>query len=255
MNESQMEQRYKKAFAVAELAYDSIKEALFQLETMKPLISDPRIIEPLNKTYAAHTLGLLQWTLFGAAAINLCKAVYDADRRSGGLAVLFHMLEDDNLLAAIRAKRTAPVAKYGRPLGIDPHDWAAIRKAYEEEDRAAAEAEFDATYPELRSSFEALQGNEAGERLRQVRNKVLAHDSLRFCDGSYSAALPENFDLKWGDAEAFAKEASTLATRVFQVLFGHHPAIDEVQEIYREYSEDFWRCFRPDLPVSAGSDN
>ncbi|HEX2140396.1 MAG TPA: hypothetical protein VHG33_11865, partial [Woeseiaceae bacterium] len=71
MNTSHLDQRRAKAFTVAELAYDSIKEALFHLETMKPLIADRRILDALDKTYAANTLQLLQWTLFGAAALNL----------------------------------------------------------------------------------------------------------------------------------------------------------------------------------------
>src|SRR5690606_7899239 len=137
--------------------------------------------------------------------LNLCKAIYDRDPRSGGLAVLFDMLDDRALVDALRAERTEPLPNEGRrPEGLDAATWASIRKDWDDSDRAEAEAHFDAEFPHLRPAFNAVQEKESGQRLLKVRNKVLAHDSVRFHNGSYVGLRPEDFGLRWGDAEDFA---------------------------------------------------
>lgn len=246
-----LEQRLDKARVYAEHARTSVGEALFQLELMRPLVSDRAILDPLNQTYAAHALNLLQWTLFGSAALNLCKAVFDTDERSGSLAVLMRMLESSELLAAVRTKRTAPIETRGsRPPQLRVEEWRAFRSRWAEEDRAREEAEFDRMFPTLRAELERLQTSELGVRLKNVRNKLLAHGDVLIRDGHYHGAAPEHFGLRWGDAEAFAVDTSALTERVFIVIFGHDLGHDETRNVFREYSEDLWRHLRNGLAAT-----
>jgi hypothetical protein len=250
MNATDMQQRIEKARAYAEHAREEIQEALFLLAALEPLVRDQKIITPLGRTYAAHTLNLLQWTLFRTATINLCSGVLDKDERSGSIRVLIDMLEGADLVTAVCAERTRPLSSGRRPERIDPQLWAALEKEREERERTEAEAAFDDELPKVRAASKELCNGALAKRLWDARRKVLAHGNVVFEDGKYRGSLPEDFGLKWGDAEAFAAEAAALIERIFVTLYGHHLNLNESKEILAEYSEDFWRHLRAGIEAA-----
>jgi hypothetical protein len=250
MSATDMQQRVDKVRAYAEHAREEIQEALFLLAALEPLTRDQKILAPLNQTHAAHTLNLLQWTLFRTATINLCSGVLDKDERSGSIKALIDMLEGTDLVSAIRAERTRPLPSGNRPASLDPASWAAMEKERQENERNQAQLEFDEALPKLRTAFKELSEGELAKRPWDVRRKILAHGNVIFEDGQYRGSQPEDFGLKWGDAEEFATHAAALIERVFVTLYGHHLSLDESKTILAEYSDDFWKHLRAGLDTA-----
>lgn len=250
MNATEMQQRLEKARAYAEHAREEIQEALFLLAALEPLVRDQNILNPLRQTYAAHTLNLLQWTLFRTATINLCSGVLDRDERSGSIMTLMDMLESSDLVTAIRAERTRPHSAGRRPANIPPELWTAMEKEREERERAEAAAAFDDDLPKVRAAFKELSAGTLAKRLWDARRKVLAHGNVIFEQGKYRGSSPEDFGLKWGDAETFAADAAALIEQIFAALYGHHLKLNESREILADYSEDFWRHLRAGLEAA-----
>jgi hypothetical protein len=84
-------------------ARNTLEHAWEAIENSRPLMSDQRIIEPLNQTFAANTLNQLVWALYTSAAVDTVKATFDSDERSASLAGVFKMLDRPNVLAELRA--------------------------------------------------------------------------------------------------------------------------------------------------------
>lgn len=250
MSATDMQQRVDKVRAYAEHAREEIQEALFLLATLEPITRDQKILAPLNRTHAAHTLNLLQWTLFRTATISLCSGVLDKDERSGSIKALTDMLEAADLLSAIRAERTRPLPGGNRPASLDPAIWSEMEKERQERERNQAQAEFDESLPKLRTALKELSEGELAKRLWDVRRKILAHGSVIFENGQYRGSRPEDFGLKWGDADKFATHAAALIERVFVTLYGHHLSLDQSRTILAEYSDDFWVHLRVGLDTA-----
>jgi len=250
MNEL-MQQRLGKARAYAEHARSEVHEALFLLAALQPLTRDEKIVTPLNNTYAANTLELLQWTLFKSATINLCSGVLDRYDDSGSIKALMKLLDESSLAAAIRAERCEPIQGGARPSIVPVDVWETMKAEREKKERAAAEEEFDMEMPKLRAAVSALCDGELATRLWDLRRKVLAHGNMKFVDGKYRRSLPEDFGVLWDDAEKFAMQAVAIVEKVFTVLYGHHLKMDESTKTLDEYSEDFWRHLRAGLEAAG----
>lgn len=187
MNAAAIQQRLEKARAYAEHAREEIQEALFLLAALESLIRDEKIIKSMSRTYAAHALNLLQWTLFRTATINLCSAVLDKDERSGSIRTLMDMLDSEDLVTCIRAERTRPLPGGRRPAKIDPQFWTALERERQERERTEAEATFDDELPEVRP-YSRKCATEPSPNGCGTRGEKFWHMEMSFLGGAASTA-------------------------------------------------------------------
>ncbi|MEP7311635.1 MAG: hypothetical protein ABI859_03570 [Pseudomonadota bacterium] len=232
--------------------HGTLENAGFMLELLKPL-SSPAVVEPLNRTHAANALNALQWGLYCLAAMDLCK-VLDSNPKSVTLVQVVSLLRDAPVVQELRSRAVTPPSRSSSIRHVPPEVEADIQDMLRDEHLREVGDRFDKAVNDGLAEFDALLANEAVQRLRAARNKIIAHGDAHWDSEAnvYRTAGPEQFKLLWGDPETAITAAAKLTEMWLEGLCCEGHSAAETRAIFAEYSEEFWDHLMEGLRLTQG---
>ncbi|TOM30033.1 hypothetical protein CGH78_24545 [Vibrio parahaemolyticus] len=89
--------------------------------------------------------------------------------------------------------------------------------------------------------FSELKGKDLHHKIRNVRNKLVAHYEMRQDGTEPRLADPKDFNLKWGDVESYFEELKPIIVELVLLISNEAYALDLFREDHERISRDFWK--------------
>lgn len=179
-------------------------------------------------------------TLFFSCVLDIVNLCLDADDRTPSIVKIMKVLTDNPLLIAeLRRKFSVWVSSPTEEEKADPDIMRSIR-ALEEKNTAKRAAQFDQRLQELRILWEALRDSEILSKLKEVRNKHVAHTELVYEGEKYRPVDLEKLGLKWDDISVVIGMMQGVTEAIGHVARAASFAWDHLDEQHQRHATEFW---------------
>lgn len=192
-----------------------------------------------DNSHSAHALEILRITMFFDLVRELAAISLDKDARSPSIRNVLRLLESTELVEALKAD-------YIKPLPITwINDVDADSKAFWEEKRKEEQVsenlkKFNGHLKTARDTYAALIQVDLYRRIKDTRNKMVAHYEMRK-DGEIPRIFgPSDIELKWNDVEKYYEEIKPIILELQLLISNEGYAIDLYRENHDMVSNDFW---------------
>jgi hypothetical protein len=207
-----MEQRIAKIQAHIERLKNLLLGAHTIFAILRPMNVDEDLIARLSRENRGAGFETIRHVLYGNLVQELVKIVADDDCRVPSIHNLRRQLEDRRVKAAFQKQYSA----WGSPAkDSDTPDVKAFWKQLAEQHEHEGKQRFDALYDKVMKESAELLSSTALAGMQSVRDKLLAHNELKFQSGSYQFIDIRTYGLKYGDEKLLLEKA----TRVFHDFF------------------------------------
>lgn len=154
----------------------------------------------------------IRHVLYWSFVQELVKIVADENCRVPSIHNLRDHLADRQVKTALQKKYSA----WGFPAKeADTPDANEFWKSIEMQHELDGQRAFELLYDKAMKDSEELLKSAALASMKEVRDKLLAHNELKFQDGSYRFIDIQSYGLKYGDERVLLEKAS----RVFDGFF------------------------------------
>jgi hypothetical protein len=169
---------------------------------------------------------------------ELVKIVADDDRRVPSIRNLRRHLEDRQVKAAFQTKYSAwgsPAKKSDAPDVRQFWEHRALRREQE------GKQTFDLLYDKAMKESTDLLNSHALAGMKEVRDKLLAHNELKPQNGSYQFIDIKNYGLKYGDERVLLEMATRVFDDFFALVKGAPFEWDRSKDLMEHDAKLFWR--------------
>ena len=194
----------------------SLERDLYNAIALEAILSrandDTALHEAYNHTYEVHGLNIIHHTLINELIMTLMRMHDPGAGNRASLDHLFGLLDDETVMAVFRQ---------------EARDWLpGILDLADDSERAVVDA-----VGEARSAWKALMKRELVERLREYRNRHLAHSLIEMPDADRPI---------YNDMLELLDGTSQIVKRLLLAVTGKSVDVDEVREVRRTYADAFW---------------
>jgi hypothetical protein len=242
-------QRLERLKVIVEHLYDTWLHLLRRQLTMQSLGRNEDLHEALEQTYVTHITNTLQDVLVIDLLRELGALVLDDDHRSASIARAMAALRDPDVLAELRREHEVV-----RPLGhndgekLTPTQHAELDAHWEQLERRDQLARFEQWRAELAAIDTELTGSEIGEKLRQARNKGIAHYDMVRSGDDWKLWRVDGTGLTWGQINSYvgtcSKAIEALLALVRQTSFDFEGSKEVAQGYVDEFIDALVRGLR-----------
>lgn len=147
-----------------------------------------------------HLRNHLYWNLI-QEIVKICD---DSDERTPCINKITKKLEDKNTLKLLEDKYSNHA--FPRVEGEDSSTWEKHQEEYENEWRV----KFKKTYERMKKNTSELLSSDILSGYKTIRDKLLAHNELRFVDGTYEFFDITVLNLKFGQERIILEKAKEI---------------------------------------------
>lgn len=233
-----LEQRIAKIQAHTERLRDLLIGAHTVFTILRPMNVDEELVDRHSRENRGAGFDAIRHVLYWNLVQELVKIVADDDCRVPSIHNLRSHLADAQVKAVLQQKYSA----WGSPAKeSDAPDvkefWRENSKRREREGRQ----KFDALYGKAMKESAALLGSTVLEGIKKVRDKHLAHNELRFQDGSYRFTEVRTYGLKYGDEKALLEQARQVFDDFFELVSRASFDWERSKAMMERDAELFWK--------------
>lgn len=210
-----------------------------KIALLKPLLHDKELIKKWDKSHGAHGLNLLNITLYFDLIRELAAFTLDNDKRSPSIKNILQLLESDILSNHLKIEFCKPLqVQWINDMDEDS------KKFWEEKHAEKEQAEksqlFDNSLSTARNRFKSLRASDLYKRIKNARNKLIAHYEMRN-DGETPRMLdPTDIGLKWGDVEEYFDQVKPIITDLILIISNEGYALDTYRSQHERIANEFW---------------
>jgi AbiU2 len=199
-----MEQRIAKIEAHTEQLRHLLIGAHTVLAILRPMNIDEELVARLSRQNRGAGFGTIRHVQYWNLVQELVKIVADDDCRVPSIHNLRRHLEDVRIKSAFQKKCSA----WGSPAKESDTPevkefWKLRDLQHEQEGRQM----FDALYDKAMKESAELLNSTALASMKKIRDKHLAHNELKFQNGSYRFIDIQSYGLKYGDEKVLLEKA------------------------------------------------
>jgi AbiU2 len=210
-----------------------------KIAMLKPLLHDRDLIEKWDGSHGAHGLNLLNMTLYYDLVRELAAISLDKDKKSPSIKNILKLLDSKDLLNHLKQEYCKPL-----PMNwindIDEDSKRFWEEKYSERELTENEERFNNTYQEIRGEYKSLKESELFKKIRDARNKLIAHYEMRHDGEAPRMVNPTDFDLKWGDAEEYFELLKPIITKLILIISNEGYALDACRSQHEQIANEFW---------------
>lgn len=241
-----MQERVEKIVAYAKAMADLYLSANQKLAILDPLLGKG-FSEPLDSTHGAHAYNALTLSLLLDVVRDSHAFVLDRDSRAPSLENIWLIMNEAALKRALREVWSRPPAPGTFHDGGQVLSGERKRKAEDEyyvRERREREARFDGLWTEVEADLPKVLGSPLARRIRDARNKSVAHYEMRSAGGALKVFQPADAGLTWGDPSAFMDQVEPVLFNVVLLATNGSYDLTRFKAVHAEYARDFWDRLR-----------
>ncbi|MBV1959736.1 MAG: hypothetical protein KUG53_03265 [Pseudomonadales bacterium] len=205
----------------------------------KPLLFDKELIEKWDGSHGAHGLNLLNMTLYYDLIRELTAISLDRDKKSPSITNIFKLLDSQDLLNHLKAEYCEPF-----PMSwindVDEDSKKFWEEKFSTREFSENEERFNSSYKEAKQEYKSLKKSDLFKKIRNTRNKLVAHYEMRHDGEAPRMVNPADFDLKWGDAEEYFEQIKPIITKLVLIISNEGYALDAYRNQHEKIANDFW---------------
>jgi AbiU2 len=194
----------------------------------------------LEHTYAANITNMLQHVLVMDLLREIGALILDSDRKSAGVLRAFSGLRDPELMKVLRAEHEVVRPATNFNTGSMP---AHVLKQFEAgrvvRDRQEQIERFDGILTELTALEPKIRDSDVAARLRDIRNKGVAHYDVVRDGNSWKLWAEGGTEVTWDEINDFID----TCTKGIELLYGAvcHTSFnfEEAQKVYQGNVDEF----------------
>jgi hypothetical protein len=233
-----MEQQIAKIEAHTEKLLNLLLGVHTVLAILRPMNIDEKLVARFSRKNKGAGFGTIRHVLYWNVVQELVKIVADDDRRVPSIHNLRGHLEDERVKAAFRKKYSSwGLPAKGSKATTMKESWRGMALLREQESKQM----FDLLYEKAMKESAELLNSSALANMKEVRDKLLAHNELKYQNGSYRFIDIQRYGLKYGDERVILE----MATRVFDDFFALVKRAsfewDRSKAMMERDAKSFWR--------------
>lgn len=210
-----------------------------KIAMLQPILNDETIYKKWDKSYGAHGLELLRITLFFDLIRELAAISIDKDSRAPSIKNILKLLDSNALVVTLKSEYCKPL-----PIkwinDIDEESKIFWEERHKERKLEESKEKFDNHLLTAKESFTKLKKSELFKKIRDSRNKIVAHYEMRSEGSTPSLFSPTDINLKWGDPEDFYEKIKPIITELLLLISNEGYPLDLFKEEHEKVSNDFW---------------
>ena len=233
-----MEQRITKIEAHTENLLNLFLGAHTVLAILRPMNIDQELVSRFSRENRSAGFDAIRHVLYWNLIQELVKIVADKSDHAPSI----HNLRTHLAVPEIKARLEDKYSVWASPgKESDPPDVKEFWKHRNEQSELERREVFNSTYKRAMKESAELLDSTALAGMKEVRNKLLAHNELKLQNGCYRFIDIQGYGLKYGDEKVLLEEA----TRVFDSFFVlvNHASFewDRSKEGMEQDAKLFWR--------------
>lgn len=210
-----------------------------KIAILKPLLYDKKLIKKWDGSNGAHGLNLLNMTLYFDLIRELAAISLDKNNRSPSIKNVLQLLDSCNLLNYLKEEYCEPhPIKWINDVDEDSKIFWEVK--HRKRELAENEDRFNNTYQEIRAEYKTLKDSELYKKIRDARNKLIAHYEMRHDGEAPRMLTPSDFGLKWGDVEEYFELIKPIITNLVLIISNEGYARDMYRSHHNKIANDFW---------------
>lgn len=209
---------------------------------LKPLMEDKSIYSIWDHSEGTEGVSVLRLIMWQSLLSQIYGILFDQDNRSVSLSNVMKGLENENLACEARKIFCTPTGV--TPIIIDgtKEDEDRIIKQVQQEDVKHKESVFDKTLSEIKEKYSKLIDSPLVERIKSLRDKIIAHSELKFSeeDGSRRLYNPRDFSASWRDIENLLEISPHIIFKANLLVTNSSYQVDSFVTHNENVARTFW---------------
>ncbi|MBN9545034.1 MAG: hypothetical protein J0I19_06150 [Alphaproteobacteria bacterium] len=245
-----IDRRVNKVAAYATALAAKYLTARRKLATVTPMM-ERDLASIFDNSYGAHIFIDLRLTLTIDLVRDLWAFIFDGDPRAPSLKNVWGMIQNPELLGALRERHGAPISGTD---SLDEGDWTQEeieiwRDLWAESDRSRQGAAFDDAYRRISEALPNLLSSDRAERLKRARSKAIAHYEMKATKTGAELHNLSDVGLKMHDARLFMEEIDPIIWDVVLLATWGSYDVSGFENRDKLYVADFWSRLQGKGPI------
>ena len=233
-----MQQRITKIESHTEKLLDLLIGTHTVYAILRPMNVDEELFARFSRENRGAGFDTIRHVLYWNLVLELVKIVADDDCRVPSIHNLRNHLADAQVKASFREKYSAwGSAAKESDLPDEKEFLRRLARGHEEEDSRT----FDALYEKAMNESAELLGSTPLAHMKDVRDKVLGHNELKFQNGSYRFIDIQTYGLKYGDEKVLLEKATQVFDDFFALVKRASFEWDRSKAIMERDAKSFWK--------------
>jgi hypothetical protein len=234
--------KISKADGLLDAIENDMSIAVALAEVSHPALYDAGIVNRFENTYAAHAFDLIRNHVTLSVVMTLTR-IWDIDKDSRSIPNVVKFLAQPDILDELIARRRvkAMTLKEATPLSkqveADPGLEPTVAR-WAEEDADQAERYLREAVPDVLSQTNGFLTSGLKTSIDALRNRSIAHNA-ELARIERAATTPID-PVMIGDEVKALKQTVAILTDLFLIFRQHHINLHFVEDIWRQFSADFW---------------
>jgi hypothetical protein len=233
-----MEQRIAKIEAHTEKLLNLLLGAHTVLAILRPMNTDEILIARLSRENRGAGFGTIRHVLYWSLVQELVKIVADADCRVPSIHNLRKHLTDPQVKARLEDKYSVWASSAKESDSPHTKEFWKQRNGRSELERRES---FNSTYKRTMQESAELLNSSALAGMKEVRDKLLAHNELKLQSGSYRFIDIRSYGLKYGDEKVLLEKATQVFDSFFTLVKHSSFDWDHSKAMMEHDAGLFWR--------------
>jgi hypothetical protein len=203
-----MQDRVEKLGSYTRAVTQIYQSALLKLAMLEPLMYNDEVIHRLRqKAFGRESLIS---TLYLDCALFVVSLAFDNFDKAASIKNVLLQLSDEQLRLELRRRFANPLATWDFSKSFTPEQAANLLEQYHDQERKEREELFDKEYSSVKNLFEGLEKSDVAQRLRKLRDKVVAHKEIVFDAGTRRLVEVRELGVLVGDLGDFARSLEPM---------------------------------------------
>ncbi len=234
-----MEHRMQKIRAYSKAMVSRLIVADRKIALLSPLVKNSDLIAKWDNSYGAHGLELMRITIYLDLVRELAAISFDRSSKSPSIFNILELLKSKPLLDSLKSDYCQPTP-ISWVTNVDPDSRAFWEAKHKERELEEKSKKFFEHYRTAKAAFSELKNKDIYTKMRNVRNKLVAHYEMRKVGSEPRLADPSDFDLKWGDVEIYFEEIKPIIVELVLLISNEAYALDLYREDHDKIAREFW---------------
>lgn len=208
-----------------------------QYAILRPMMCDQKLLMQIGHSDKKIGFDTIRFALYWNLVQQLVMIVADEGDRVPSIHNFRRHFEDSQVKRLLKEKFSV----WPSPASDScPDELAMLLKREEQEDEKKRRALFDFLYDKVMKESTALLDCNATLGMKSIRDKLLAHNELKFRSGTYRFVEPKDFGLKYGDEVEVLEKATLVFDDFFVLTTQTYFDWNEFKSITARDAKQFW---------------
>ncbi|MGA2854383.1 MAG: hypothetical protein ABSE90_09680 [Verrucomicrobiota bacterium] len=231
-------ERIAKLDAHVRKCFDLLLVAHKQYANLRPMMGDQKLLDRIGRENKNRGFDTIRFTLYWNLVQELVKIVADDDGRVPSIHNFRKHFEDGQVKGFLKEKFSVWPS-----LVKDTYhgELKKVLKQSDKQDENERRQLFDSRYDKVMKESEELLNSPALASMKDIRDKILAHNELNLLSGSYRFVEPKDFGLKYGDERVVLEKATLVFDDFFVLVTQIYFDWNEFKAITNRDADEFWK--------------